>query len=368
MLTLMAVGVNWGGLAGLMPDIKAAVGASDAQLGAALIAPAVGSMIAMALAPRFGRVLGRLALPLSGLGIVFAVLMPILAVNIVTLAAALFFTGMAVAMADMTANVRIAQLEARRGMHLQSVNHAAFSLAFGLTALGVAFARQAGFDHTQVLPVISVIALGAIVIGWDRTDLPPIDDPEDAAKGAVPALSIVLLGGLILFAGFIGENATEAWSALHIERTLGGSPGEGSFGPATLGFVMFLGRLSGQIVASRVGEVRLILASAVLGSIGAVIVATAPTKLVVILGVGVLGLGMAVIVPATNSIIGRMVSDRARPLAISRAWMAGLLGFFVGPSMMGGLAELWNLRISFGAVALIVALIIPAVLALARRG
>jgi len=31
MFTLAAVGVNWGGLAGLIPDIKAAVGASDAD-------------------------------------------------------------------------------------------------------------------------------------------------------------------------------------------------------------------------------------------------------------------------------------------------------------------------------------------------
>jgi len=368
MLTLAAVGVNWGGLAGLMPDIKAHVGASDAELGAALIAPAVGSMIAMALAPRYGRALGGLALPLAGFGIVVAVLLPIFAFSVLTLALALFFTGAAVALADMTANVRIAQLEARKRMHLQSVNHAAFSLAFGFTALGVAFARQAGFGPTDVLPVLSVISLGTIAAGWDRTTLPPLDDAEDAAKGAVPPLMVVLLGGLILFAGFIGENATEAWSALHIERTLGGAPGEGSFGPATLGFVMFAGRLGGQLAASRVGEVRLILLSAILGVIGAVIIATAPTKLVAILGVAVLALGMAVIVPATNSIVGRMVSDEARPLAISRAWMLGLLGFFIGPSMMGGIAQLSSLRVSFAAVALIVALIIPTILALQRRG
>ena len=69
MLTLAAVGLNWGGLAGLMPDIKAAVSASDAALGAALLAPAVGSMIAMWFAPRFGQIAGTLALPLSGLAI-----------------------------------------------------------------------------------------------------------------------------------------------------------------------------------------------------------------------------------------------------------------------------------------------------------
>ena len=367
MLTLAAVGLNWGGLAGLMPDIKANVAASDAVLGAVLLASAVGSMIALSFAPRFGQIAGTLALPLSGLGIAVVILLPALAVSPLTLALALFFTGATVALADMTANVRIAQLEARRGLHLQSVNHAVFSLSFGLTAFAVAFARQAGYGPTQVLPVIAVVALAAVLLGWDRRALPPVEDPADAAKGATPPWDVVLIAGLILFAGFVGENATEAWSALHIERTIGAPAGEGSFGPATLGLVMFAGRLGGQVVATRFGEARLILVSAVLGSLGAVIIALAPTKGVVLAGVAVVALGMAVIVPATNSIIGRAVSDRARPLAISRAWMAGLLGFFIGPAMMGGLAQLSSLRLSFGAVALIVALIVPAILALNRR-
>lgn len=367
MLTLAAVGLNWGGIAGLMPDIKAAVSASDAALGAALLAPAVGSMIALWFAPRFDRIAGTLALPLSGLGIAVAILFPLFATSPLTLGLALFFTGAAVALADMSANVRIAGLEARAGLHLQSVNHAVFSLSFGLTALGIGFARQAGYDHTHVLPVTSLAALVLVLLAWDRRALPPVDDPADAAKGATPPLSVVLIAGVILFAGFVGENSTEAWSALHIERTIGAAAGEGSFGPATLGLMMFAGRLGGQFAASRFGEARLILVSALLGCLGAVIIALAPTKGAVLLGVAVVALGMAVIVPATNSIVGRAVSDAARPLAISRAWMAGLLGFFIGPAMMGGLAEIWSLRVSFGAVALIVALIVPAVLALSRR-
>lgn len=367
MLTLGAVGIHWGGLAGLMPDIKAGVGASDAQLGLALLAPAIGSMITMGLAPRIGRVLGTWALPLAGLGIALVLFFPLFATSPLTLGLALFFAGGAVALADMTANVRIAQLEARVNRHLQSVNHAVFSLFFGTTAFGVAFARQAGYGPEDVLPVLAVAALGLVALAWDRTALPPMEDPADAAKAATAPWAVVLLGGAILFAGFVGENATEAWSALHIERTLGGAPGEGSFGPATLGFVMFLGRLAGQFVATAVGEVRLILGSAVLGTIGALIIATAPTQAVVLMGVAVIALGMAVIVPATNSIIGAMVSDAARPATISRAWMAGLLGFFIGPSMMGGIAQIWSLRVSFAAVALIVALIVPAVLALSRR-
>ena len=367
LLTLSAVGINWGALASFMPDIKAAVGASDVEMGAALLAPAFGSVLAMSVAPRYGRALAGWALPLAGIGIAVAVSLPAFPGTVAALALALFFTGFAVALADMTANVRIAQLEARKGRHLQSVNHAAFSLFFGTTALGVAFARLAGLSHREVMPVLAVVALGVILAGWDRRPLPPLDDEGDRARPATAPWGVVLLGGTILFAGFIGENATEAWSALHIERTIGGAPGEGSFGPALLGFVMFGGRLGGQVLAARIGETRMILASAVLAALGALVIAAAPTKAVVLAGVAVLALGVAVIVPATNSILGRAVSDAARPAVIARAWMMGLVGFFVGPAMMGGLAELWSLRVSFMAVALLVLLIVPATVKLSAR-
>lgn len=366
MMILAAVGVFWGSLAGLMPDIKAALGATDAQMGAAMVMPAIGSVIAMAFAPRLGRVLGRWVLPVAGLGIVLAFFLPVLPRRIETYGALLFFAGAAVAFADMTANVRIAQLEARRGLHLQNLNHAVFSLFFGATALAVAFARKSGVDYTQALPVLALVALGAVIVGWDLRALPPLEE-DDSHRGATPPWGTVLLAGLVLFSSFIGENATEAWSALHIERTLGGPAGEGSFGPATLGFVMAFGRFSGQLLAVRIGEVRLIFGSALLAVIGAAALAAAPSQAAALAGVALLGAGLAVIVPSTNSILGRAVSDAARPIAISRAWMAGMVGFFIGPSMMGGIAQLTSLRVSFAVVGLIVAMILPAVLALGRR-
>lgn len=365
LMTLAAVGVFWGSIAALMPDIKQAVGASDAVMGAVLVLPAIGSIIAMGFAPRLGQMLGGNALPVAGMAIVLSFLLPAMAGGVVALGVALFFAGGAVAFADMTANVRIATIEARRGLHLMNLNHAGFSLAFGITALVIAFARKAGAGYATVLPAMAMVALVLVLIGWDRRL--PAPAPDEADSSATPPWTPVLLAALILFASFIGENATEAWSALHIERTLGGEVGAGSFGPATLGFVMAFGRIMGQVLAQRMGEARLILGSAILGSLGAVIIAAAPTQGTVLAGVAVLGLGVASIVPSVNSILGRQVSERARPVAISRAWMAGMIGFFLGPSMMGGLATLWSLRLSFAAVAVILALIVPAILALSRR-
>ncbi len=135
-----------------------------------------------------------------------------------------------------------------------------------------------------------------------------------------------------------------------------------------LGLTMGFGRLSGQFLTVRFGDVRLILWGAVLGAAGMVLLALAPSKIIAIAGVGLFGIGVAVMVPTANAILGRLAPPGLQGLAITRAWMIGFAGFFVGPSMIGFIAEATNLRVAFLVVAAIVALIVPLILALQRRG
>ncbi|NJM84112.1 MAG: MFS transporter [Tabrizicola sp.] len=61
-----------------------------------------------------------------------------------------------------------------------------------------------------------------------------------------------LIGGGLVLIAFLTENAAENWSALHIEKTLGGSPAEGAMGPAMLALTMGFARLAGQGIANRI--------------------------------------------------------------------------------------------------------------------
>jgi len=363
---LMAVGMFWGGFAALVPDIKANVGASDAGLGAALLMSAVGGMTAMWLAPKVGAALGRMAMPLVGTALCLAFFYPTWASDVVTLGAAMLAMGATVAMLDITSNVEISARESKTGLHLMNVNHAMFSFAFAASAYGTGLARQAGYGPSDVMPILAVLNIALVALMYSPRVAVPETTPETGPPRRIPWLAIVLTG-VILFTSFIGENATEAWSALHIERTLGAAPGEGSFGPAMLGLVMGLGRLAGQVAAERLGHARLIFWSAALAVVGTLIIAAAPTPAVAIMGVAVGALGMAVIVPSGNSMLGAHVTNAQRAFAMSRAWMFGILGFFLGPAMMGGIAEAFGLRLSFVVVAIIVSLALPAVWMLDRQ-
>jgi MFS family permease len=363
---LAAVGVFWGGFAAYLPDYKAAAGATDAQMGVALVLSAAGGMAAMAVSPRLMHRLGRAMLPVAGALVAAAVLLPLAAGDLISLGLVLLAMGAAMSTLDIAANVRISEREAREGLHLMNLNHALFSFAFGASAFGCGLARKAGLGPEWVTPVLSAVLLAlAVLMRDDRAGASPAAGAGGSA--AASPWRAILPAAAILFAAFVSENATESWSALHIERTLGGPRGEGAFGPAMLGLTMGLGRLSGQFLATRLGAARLIAGSALLGVIGALVVALAPMPGVAVLGVALIGLGVAVVVPSANSLLGQAVAPDQRAYAISRSWMIGFTGFFLGPVGMGLIAETLGLRWSFVAVALALALILPGLARLAPR-
>ena len=363
---LAAVGAFWGGFAAYLPDYKAAAGASDAQMGLVLILSAAGGMAAMAASPRIMAALGRSMLPLAGVLLAAAAFLPLLAGSIASLGLVLLAMGAAMSTLDIATNVRISEREARDGLHLMNLNHALYSFAFGASALGCGLARKAGLGPEVVAPLLAAVLLLMAAVMIEQR----IGAAARAADGAEPATSpwrAILPAAAILFAAFVSENATESWSALHIERTLGGPHGEGSFGPAMLGLTMGIGRLSGQFLAARLGEARLVAGSAMLGVFGALVVALAPVPGVAVVGVALIGLGVAVVVPSANSLLGHAVAPEQRAYAISRSWMLGFTGFFLGPVGMGLIAEGVGLRWSFVAVALTMALILPGLARLVRR-
>lgn len=363
---LAAVGIFWGGFAAYIPEFKARIGATDGALGLALMGSAVGGIIAMYMAPRISALLGRAMLPVGALVLALAFSYPLMAGSVPAFALALAGMGASVSVLDIGANMRVSDLEERHGLHLMNLSHAMFSFAFAGSALAASLARRAGWPPEWLFPILA-LALVLLILPMIERDGWHVAPPAPDGAGHDGVWGAILPVAAILFLAFVCENATDSWSALHIERTLGGPAGDGGFGPAMLGLTMGIGRLSGQFAAQRLGEAGLIFWSAVVGVLGAVAIAAAPTPLMAILGVGLMGLGVAVTVPSANSILGRLVRADQRGFAISRAWMIGFTGFFIGPTLMGQVAEWAGLRVAFFGVAVLMAVMLPLARAIGRR-
>lgn len=362
-----ALGVLWGAFTGMAPSTKAMLGLGDAGWGAMFLCSSAGAMLAMRFSPHVGRLLGRAALPVATLAFAAAFLLPGHISAPHAFGAAMVLVGMTAGTLDVLMNARVSAIEAERGVHLMSLNHGAFSLVYAASAALTGPLRAAGYGPGLGLTLAALAAAALSVLTVERDGA--IGDPREAAgTKALPLGPIPLIAGLVLLIGFVAENATEIWSALHVERTLHGARGMGSYGPALLGLTMGVGRVGGQLLSARLPE-RLLLASAALtAAVGAVIAALAPSVPVAYLGFVVLGLGVSVIAPVAFALAGRLVPPAGRTRAIARASMIGYMGFFIGPAALGPLAELFGLRAAFGVVALVLLLALPLVPRLSRRG
>ena len=179
-----------------------------------------------------------------------------------------------------------------------------------------------------------------------------------------------LVGGGIVLIAFLTENAAENWSALHIEKTLGGSPQEGAMGPAALALTMGFARLVGQGFAARVNPVRLLCGGAVLSAVGALVAAFATSPAMAYAGFIVMGVGSSVVAPTAFSLVGQYADPAARARAVARATLYGYFGYFFGPPILGLIAGQFGLRMAFvfAACMLLTVLVLAPLLARVGQG
>jgi len=354
-IAFVVVGIFWGGFAGYVPVIKAQLGASDALFGTLLLGSATGLVSAMWLAPRADRILGARGMQVGAALLALAWLVPGQATMPLVFALSMAFVGLASGLLDVIMNARVSELEARHDRPLMNANHAMFSVAYAIGALIVGVTREAGLPPTPVFAGFGVIAL--LALPMMRMDVTYVA-PHEGYVGRYPLLPIILCGAIVQVA-FMSEATVEAWSALHVERTLGGGAAEGALGPAMLGITMAVGRFSGQIVSERLREVPVVIGASVISALGAVVAASAQTPLVAYAGFGVLGLGVSVIGPMGLALVGKLVPAHLRTEAISRTAVIGFSGFFFAPMLMGLMSQAFGLRIAFAAVAVLLLSAIP---------
>ncbi len=351
----MAVGFTWGCVAAMAPVLKARIGVDDSTFGLLLLGTALGLSTTLYLAPRWDRLMGAWALPLGTLMLGLAAMLPSVATTVPVFFVVLMLLGAVSGLTDVVMNARVSEVEARTERSLMNVNHAMFSVAYAISALLTGAMREAGWTPEAIFPAIGLLVL--LTAPFQRMEVASQSD-GDGTVARLPT-GLVALCGAIVMIGFMAEATVESWSALHIERTLGGGAAEGAFGPAMLGLTMAIGRFSGQAVAARLSEVAVIRIATALAIAGVLIAAAAPTPPVAYLGFGLMGLGISVIGPMGLALTGRLAAPRQRTAAIARVAVIGFLGFFLAPALMGLGAQAFGLRWAFACVAVLLAVLWP---------
>jgi len=341
-----AMGVLWGTFAAVLPDLKTMLGVTESQLGLLLFLTPLAAIGAMLAAPAAGAALGRVALPLAVALMALAFALPGLAWAVWVFPLAMACAGATTGLTDVLMNARVAAMETQRGLHLMNLAHAFYSFGYAAGAVLTGVLRGAGWSPGWVMGTMAAVGLLCALLTLEADGrIDGLRKPKDGS--ALPLGLVPVIGGGIVLIAFMTENAAENWSALHIEKTLGGSPEEGALGPAMLALTMGFARLGGQWLTGRLDPFLILRAGAVIAALGAAVVAQAGGPAVAYAGFFVMGIGASVLAPTAFSLVGQFSPPEARARAVARATQLGYLGYFVGPPLLGLIAGSFGLRFAF---------------------
>ena len=352
-----ALGIYWGAWAALIPDLKAQTGASDGELGLAMLVSGAAAIGAMLIVGRLWARLGWGLLPVTAVLFGLSTLGPAFATSPLTLTIALALVGAGSGALDVAMNSAVSDVEASEGARLMYGAHALFSLGVLVASFATGFARELG---AEPLPVLGTVAVAIVVVGI--ANIPGARGhartPQAAARVAAAGESSVLPRALLSLAvlcavGYLIEDAAQNWSALHLERNLGATPAVGGAAPGIFAGAMFLGRSAGQRIGRRFTERQMVSGGAALAAIGLALLTIAPAPPLALSGLALAGAGIAVVAPALYGRAGRSVGASQRGAAIARLTVFGYTGFVVGPALIGFLSQGFGLRFGLAVLAVL---------------
>ena len=333
-------GLNFATWATRIPDFKAFLHLSDAQLGTVLMGLPIGSLVSLPIA---GWLLTKYASKWISLMAIamYLVVIPALsfAASAYSLFIGLFFFGMSGDIMNIAMNTQVVSLEAKMNKIIMSSFHAVFSIGLMSGAfLGGYLEKEhySPFQHFSFIACLNM-ALVPFIFGNLLTDKPVQDDSKP--KSSILNLgSYLIVLSLIAFCGMLCEGAMADWISLYFKEY---SPN--STFPITIGFssfaaAMVIGRFFGDTISIKYGISTILVLNGLLLSIGMLITLLVPSIYFKIGGCFIIGLGISTIVPLVYSQAGNQ-KEIMPSIAIAGVSTIAYIGFLLGPVIIGYLSD-----------------------------
>jgi fucose permease len=163
------------------------------------------------------------------------------------------------------------------------------------------------------------------------------------SAAAIARSPLLWLTAFILFFQSANEFTVGGWISTYLQTTFGVGAGAAALVLAGYWAAVMSGRLLSSRLVRTVGNETLILASAVLALLAALLMALAPSGALAAAGAVIIGLGFAAIYPTTLAIVGgRFAAFTGTAFSVVIA--VGLVGGMLAPWLAGRIAEASSLR------------------------
>ncbi len=345
------IGLCFSSWAARIPDIQTKFQLSEGQLGTLLLFLPLGSMLGLPIAGWSVHHYGSRRVIMIG-SFVYAMTLPLIGLspNTYLLVPVLILFGMLGNIMNISLNTQALDLENQMGKSILASFHGLWSLA-GFTGAGLGagliffnFSPAAHFAVVMGISfIITVLAQGYLV------------KEEKASDGGGMVLrrpdDLLLRIGLIAFLGMMCEGCMFDWSGVYFKKIVEAEPSLVALGYVAFMGAMALGRFVTDKVVHRFGKVAVLQVSGFLIFLGLSLSVAIPTVYAATFGFLLVGLGVASIIPVSYSIAGR--SKLYSPsVALALVSTISFFGFLIGPPLIGFVAELFSLPLSFAMIAI----------------
>lgn len=355
-----------------IPEIKDANGLSNARFGLVLLASSLGSIVGAQLAGRLIHTFGsRRVLYISTILLPAGLCVIGFSTEPIVLALALFLMGFGYSSTDVALNTQAVAVEKILNARSMSSFHAMWSVgAFTTTVLGGSIARIAS-PQTN-LSAVAALCVVAFIPSVYRLLPHDLDGHkgDEKTEAKIPLFGKTVLPlwfiGFGVLAALIAEGSASDWGALLLRDEMSIGKGVNASAYASFALAMITARFLGDRALDYFGPARLVRICGYYGALGwgssiAIAVPLSDShpliSLVIInLGFIIAGLAIGPMFPAFI-LAASAIPGIAPSVSSARAFVIGLSGFFIGPSIIGFLAEGTSISVamSFPILALIVA-------------
>lgn len=335
-----AVIANW---FARIPDVKQRLALSDGTLGLALLATAVGALLAQ---PATGWVIGRVGSRVVTIvmALLFCAVVMLLgfAPSLPVLMLVLCLLGACNGGLDVAMNAQAALVEQQYGRSIMNSFHALWSVGGLSGAVLGGLAASRGLSLTTHFLIAAGVAAVVMLLAV-RGLVPDRGAPSshEAAFALPPRVLIPM--GIVAFCALVCEGAIGDWSAIYLREGLNATAGRAATGYAVFALMMAGGRFTGDWLTMRLGSARLVRGSGVLVVAGILLALVSSTPWIAIAGFAFVGAGVSCIFPLIMSAAAR--TPGVTPgMGIAAMATSGYTGFLVGPPLIGSVAEVLTLR------------------------
>lgn len=368
MAFFFVMGVIFASWAIRIPDVKAALHLSDAELGGLLFGAPLGQLLAIVPAAwLIGRIRSRRAIIIGMLLMPAALLSLALAGGHVSLFLCLLFFGFADNLLNIALNSQAVGVETLYGRSIMATFHGMWSLGGVAGGLVGAILAPLGVSPLHHFCLIAALAVGVLAAlrSWTLPREVRIGRKESRSGSSVRLDPYLAVLGFIAFGSMATEGAMYDWSSVYFAQVV--QPGESL---VRVGYVacmsaMVLGRLMADGLINHYGVAPVLQISGLCIAGGMALALLRPELGAATAGLAFVGFGMASIVPICYSLAGK--STKVPPqVGISLVSSISFFGFLACPPTVGFLSHLADLRWALSPI-VVVGLLITLAAPLLRR-